>query len=263
MSVRACLVLAVAGLTTANLAASDLPQIKARGTLRVLVAADEAPDMFSFVPEGRPGLEREMLEAFGRVHDVRLEIVPVPRFGDIIPKLLNDEGDVIVGIIDTPSRRETIDFTAETLPARHVAVTWAPNAPIMTVDELRQARVGVIQGTSWADAAHEAGVPTANITPLADTPAVLDALRAGEIEATIMSVTDFALNQRAYGSLQGGVFLGKAGSAAWGVRKKDTALRAALNAYLQGLKRSQAWGYLAMKYFTPRSLTLMARARRD
>ena len=82
-------------------------------TLRVLVATDEMPEMFSFEASGPPGFERELLAGFCRVHGLALEVVPVRDFDQIIPMLLRGEGDVIAGIVDTPARRERIAFSSE------------------------------------------------------------------------------------------------------------------------------------------------------
>ena len=64
-------------LLAASSARADLAEIERAGVLRVLVAADELPHMFSFGSSGDPGLEREMIEAFARARGLRLEIVQV------------------------------------------------------------------------------------------------------------------------------------------------------------------------------------------
>ena len=49
---------------TAPAAGLDLAQLKAQGLLRVIAAADEAPETFSFAGGTRPGFERELVEGF-------------------------------------------------------------------------------------------------------------------------------------------------------------------------------------------------------
>jgi hypothetical protein len=56
--------------------------------LRVLVPADEMPEMFSFESKGQPGFERELVEGFCRIHGLALDVVPVRDFDQIIPMLL-------------------------------------------------------------------------------------------------------------------------------------------------------------------------------
>lgn len=243
--------------------ALDLIQLQSRGSLRVLVAADEEPEMFSLAPSGPVGLEREMLEGFARLQGVKLQPVVVKRFEDIIPALLNEDGDVIVGIRDTESRRKLIDFTAETLPARDVVVTRKPHRVIRTTEEFRAEKVGVASGTSWGDAAIAAGVPAARLETLPDLTAALEGLRQGKISATVMSLFDFTLISRRNPDLQAGLLLGLPGSAAWGVRKSSPKLRQALTDYVENLRKTASWSRLILQYFGPDALTALGRARKN
>jgi ABC-type amino acid transport substrate-binding protein len=185
----------------------------------------------------------------------------VPNFEQIIPMLLKGDGDLIIGIIDTETRRRQIDFTIETLPARHLVVYRKPAAPLEAPD-VKRAHFGVIQGTSWAEAAATAGVPAANTSSFPDLFAVLAALQAGKVAATVMSAPDFALAQRHDAGLQAGVFIGAPDSAAWGLRKTDKQLEDALNDHIFSLRGSVAWRQLVGKYFTPEALELFRRARK-
>ena len=131
--------------------------------LRVLVSADEMPEVFSFAAQApKPGFERELVEGFAKVRKLEVRIVPVKNFDQIIPMLVKGEGDLIVGIVDTAARRQKIAFTSETYPVRHLAVTRQPQARVTTLADLRGMKVAVIPGTTWADMAAEAGVPAAN-----------------------------------------------------------------------------------------------------
>ena len=110
--------------------ALDLPEIQARGSLRVIAAESEQPEMFDFEGDpAKPGFEREMVEGFGRLKRLRIEVVAVKAFADRIPALLRGDGDVIVGLVDTAERRRQIAFTAEVLPVRSVVVTHKPASP--------------------------------------------------------------------------------------------------------------------------------------
>lgn len=102
----AAFVALVLGLAVAAQATEPTPGLPPR--LRVLVPADEMPEMFSFEPKGQPGFERELVEGFCRIHGLALDVIKVADFEEIIPMLLRGEGDVITGIVDTPARREKI-----------------------------------------------------------------------------------------------------------------------------------------------------------
>ncbi len=252
----------VAGLAAA-LAAADLPSPRLPGRLRVLASSDEMPEVFSFASGGAPGFERELVEGFARARKLEVQVVPVKNWDQIIPMLVKGEGDLIVGIVDTEARRKRISFTKEIYPVRHVVVTRRPSPPVATVGELRGLRVGVIPGTTWAEAATEAGVPASNQVPCADLNDALDALRKGRIAATVVAVFDYALARKHDPALEAGIFLGTPLTAAWAVRKEDGSLLAALDEYLEALRQSPVRSSLAVKYFTEDALGLLRRARKE
>ena len=142
--------------------------------------------MFSFDPGTAPGLEREMIEGFAKSHAMRLEVVPVVHFEQIIPNLNNRLGDVILGIVDTETRRALVSFTDEVLPTRHVVVGLASRPQVRSLDQLRIQKVGVVTGSSWADAAANAGVPSNRIVAYVDTPAMTSALLSGGVNVVVM-----------------------------------------------------------------------------
>jgi ABC-type amino acid transport substrate-binding protein len=240
-------------------AAEPTPGLPAR--LRVLVAADEMPEMFSFAKTGPPGFERELLEGFCRLHGLSLDVVPVPDFEQIIPMLLRGEGDMITGIVDTAARRQRVAFTGEVFPVRHLAVTRRPVPAASSLDDLRARRVGVIPGTSWEQAAADAGVPRAKRVPFRDSAALLAGLRAGQVDAVVMALLDFALAQKRDPELVAGAFVGSASAAAMAVRPEDGRLLESLDGYLQGMR--QARHALMFKYLSEDALSLIALARRE
>jgi ABC-type amino acid transport substrate-binding protein len=178
--------LLLAGAAGAREATPGLPP-----TLRVLVAADEMPEMFSFEPAGPPGFERELLQGFCRVHGLTLEVTPVRDFDQMIPMLLRGDGDVIAGIVDTQARREKIAFTTEVFPLRHMVVTRQPRGPVRDTSALRELRVGVIPATSWEAAVIDAGVPAGKRLPFRDADELLEGLRDREIDAVVMAMLDY------------------------------------------------------------------------
>lgn len=248
-------------LATASAARGDFAEIKARGVLRVLVSADENPAWFSLRSEGPPGFERELFEGFSRLQKLRLEAVPVERWEQAIPDLVQGRGDVIAGINDTEARRQLIDFTAGLVPSQHLVVTRKPGRVIGSLQELRAERVAVIPGTTWAEAVATAGVPKDQVRAFKDVDACLEALRAGRVSAVVMDVADFLLQRRLDAALQHGIELGSSLSSAWGVRKTDAELRRQLETYLQNVKRTPTWSRIVVQYFGEDALRLLGRAR--
>ncbi len=252
---------AVAGALAPLSGAADLAEVKARGLLRVIIAADESPDTFALAGGDRPGFEREIMERFTRLNALRLEVVRAPGYADRIPMLLRGEGDVVAAIFDTPDRREKVAFTTEVIPTHNVAVTVPPQAPIRQIDALRAVRVGVIRGAKPAEAAAEAGVKGRDLVAYEKMDDLLRALRAGEVGAAVLPVSELALASKRVAGLEAGITVGPPGTVAWAVRKEDAALKAALDEFLGNTRRSPSWSRLVVQYFGDQALTVLGRAR--
>jgi polar amino acid transport system substrate-binding protein len=252
----------VAGLAALSVPSrsSDLPEIASRGSLRVIAAEGEQPEIFDFEGDpAKPGLEREMLEGFARLNRLKLEVVPVASFADRIPALLRGDGDVVVGLVDTAEWRRQIDFTAEILPVQHLAVTHETASPVPTLDELRRRRVGVVRGTTAGAEARAAGVPESQLVSFPDVEPMLGALAAGRVGAVVMTVSDFTLAAGRHPALRAGVSLGQVQKAAWGVRRGDDQLRHALDDYIGNLRSGPSWNRLVVVYFGEKALTVLGR----
>ena len=239
----------------ASVPAADLAEIKARGALRVLAGHDE--NWFSVKPSGPPGFEREVLEGFARLHDLRFEIVAVERWEEAIPMLLARKGDLLAGVNDTPARRRQIAFTRELIPARSVVVSLKPAPVVATLRALRAASVAVVPESTWAEAAAKAGVPPEALVRVDDVPEAIAALRTGRASAAIIDVVDYLQQRRRERELQLGLSLGGAQSSAWGVRKSDPELLRALDAYLFEFRRQPGWSRLLVKYFGDDALAVL------
>jgi ABC-type amino acid transport substrate-binding protein len=248
----------LAGLSAAVLAAAtEAP----RPPLRVLVSADAQPEFFSFSPGARPGLERELLEGFVRARSQRLEAVRVPHFDDVIAALRKGEGDVIAGIVDTPERREEIAFTAEVLPTRYVVVTRRPYAAVRTLADLQKERVGVVRGTTWEQAAREAGVSSGRMVGFPLFSDLRTALGSRRVTAVVTTVSEYLTARRRDPRLRAGICIGPPASAAWGVRQQDAGLLGELDAFLAEARRSGMVDRAVARYFGPDALDVLGCAR--
>jgi ABC-type amino acid transport substrate-binding protein len=261
---RALTAAGLACLQAATVAAADLPAIKARGALRVLVCAGIQPMLFAHVAGERPGFDREIVEGFARVQQLRLEVVAVPAWGELLPALLADKGDVVVGgYTDTPERRAKIAFTPEVFPTRAVIVTRAPHPVVRDVEQLRREKLGVVQGSSLAQDLQRAGVPSANVVILQEPVQHREVLAGGRVTAVPLDLEDAVLAARADATLQLGMFVGAPRSQAYGLRPQDVALRRALGAHVEQLRGSPKWSQLVVKYFGGAALDILRSARLD
>jgi len=245
--------------------AFDLPEIKARGALRVLVMTPHGRDEFFPVrPDPDPGFDREVLEAFAQLQRVRLEAVPVTSWDALIPELLAGKGDLIAGRFTvTESRKKLIAFSAEVFPTRNVVLSRRPHRVVGTLAQLREEKVGTVKGTSLAEAVAAAGVPKANVDDTVVSGTLPEALRSGQVTAVVLGVENAISAQRADPALQLGLFLGPPTSLAYGVRKRDVALRKALDEYVDNLRRTPTWSRLVVKYFGERAPEVLRKARAE
>jgi ABC-type amino acid transport substrate-binding protein len=246
-----------------NAIAADLPEITQRGTLRVLAVLVNQQESFISTKPGT-GFDRELLEGFASLHRVKLTIVPVASWDQLVPALSAGLGDVIAGRFTvTESRRHQIDFTLEVFPTRNVVLTRKPHRVVTTLEELRQERVGTVRGTSMAEAVSSAQVPAANVDDSIVTGTLPAALKAGKVTAIVLGVENAISDRREDPELQLGLFLGPPGSLAWGVRKTDTKLRQALDEYIASVRRTPTWSRLVVRYFGEDAPEVLKRARAD
>jgi ABC-type amino acid transport substrate-binding protein len=97
---------------------------------------------------------------------------------------------------------------------------------------------------------------------LPDVKAILSALKARRIGATVIPLADLTLALRSDPDLQGGLFVGPVGSAAWALRKTDTELKAALDEHIEASRRTGSWSRLVVKYYGEAALRVLDRAQR-
>ncbi len=239
--------------------AADLAEVKAAGRLRVLAVAG-SPQFVSLASGAPPGFERELLESFGHLNKLAVEMVPVAGWDVLIPALAEGRGDVAAsGITVTPAREKLVDFTAETFPTRLVVLTRKPHPVVSTLEALRQEKVGTIRGTSMADALKAAQVPGVDDGFASGT--LPRGLRSGRVSAVVIGVEDAVLESRLDPALQLGLFMGPPGSLALAVPKDAPRLREALDAFLANARRSGAWNRLVVKYFGEAAVDVLRRAQ--
>jgi len=243
--------------------AADLDEVKKRGELRVVAMVDDPKDEF-FTDRPGVGLDRELLEAFAALQRVKLVVVPAPAWDRLVPMLQEGRADVLAGrVTATEARRRLVDFTIEVFPTRAVVVTRKPHRVVASVEELRREKVGTVKGTSLANAVAAAGVPPENIDDSIPSGGLPAALKAGPVTAVVLGIENAITERRKDPALQVGVFLGPPESLAWGVRKGDRALLAALDEYVARVRRTPTWSRLVVKYFGDEAPEILKRAREE
>jgi ABC-type amino acid transport substrate-binding protein len=253
--------LSAAGLSST--AGADLPDVRARGTLRVAAVLDpNRPEFFAERPDLPPGFDHEILKGFADLHRLKLDVVPVASWDALIPALLSSKADVLAGrLTATETRRKSIDFTTEVFPYRLVVITRKPTKVVASVDDLRREKVGTMRGTTMAEVIASLGVPPDNVVDDIPAGGFVPALKSGRVTAVVWGVESAIASQKEDPDLQLGTFVGSPASLAFGVRKTDPALRAALDDYIEAFRKSPAWNRLLVKYFGASAPAILKSAR--
>jgi ABC-type amino acid transport substrate-binding protein len=243
-------------------AAADLPEIKQTGTLRVIVMPLGPADEFFPVPvKTRTGFDRDVLDGFARLHRIKLEVVPVAGWDNLVPALLQGRGDVIAGRFTiTEARLKQIAFTSEVFPSRNVVLTRKPHPPVESLEALKLEKVGTIRGSSMAEAV-KAVVPAANIDDSLPPGGLPPALVAGKVTAVVLGIESAIAARNMDAELELGAFVGPPRSLAYGLRKQDTELLAALDDYVANVRKTTTWSRLVVEYFGGAAPEILRKAR--
>ncbi len=244
--------------------AADLPDVQSRGALRVIVMPLSNVDEFFTVPVGtRPGFDREILEGFVKLHRLKLEVVPVEGWDNLIPALLQGRGDVVAGRFTvTDARRRQVSFTTEVFPSRNIVMTRRPHPPVASQDALKTRRVATVKGSSMAEVLR-AVVPAANVDDSFAPGTLPAALKAGKVDVAVLGVESAIAAQRKDPEIELGTFIGAPTSLAYCVRPKDAALLKALDEYIDNLRRTPTWNRLVVDYFGAAAPEILKKARAE
>lgn len=256
--------LALLALLTASVSsgAADLAKVTARGTLRVIVMPLGPGDEFFPVPATtRAGLDRDVLDGFARLHRLKIEVVPVEGWDNLIPALLQGRDDLIAGRFTiTDARLKQIAFTSEVFPSRNVVMTRRPHPRVDNLEALRREKVGTIRGSSMAEAVKPV-VPASNVDDGIAPGGLPAALVSGRVTAVVLGIESAIAARQEDGEIELGAFVGPPGSLAYGVRKEDAELRQALSDYIDNLRRTSTWSRLVMQYFGEAAPDILRKAR--
>ena len=225
---------AAGGGTPDGTATGDLPAIRKSGTLRLLVTAPE-----HLQRAGDPKREELALAvAFAKKLGLRADPVVVSDRSQLIPALRAGRGDVIVGSLAvTPERANEVAFTR---PVRRVAqqvVVPKTDRGIRRPSDLAGKTVTVRASSSYAStlARLQTRVKGLEIKPAPETADTFDLIQKvarGEEAITVADSDILAAALTFEPGVKAAFTLVERDVIAWGVRKENTALKAALDAFL-------------------------------
>src|SRR5262245_50027284 len=220
--------------TSGTVATGDLPAIRKTGALRLLVTAPE-----HLQRAGDPKREELALAvAFARKLELRAIPVVVSDRSQLIPALRAGRGDVIVGSLAvTPERAEAIAFTR---PVRFVAqqvVVPKADRTVRRPTDLAGKTVTVRASSSYAAtlARLQTRVKGLQIKAARETEDTFDLIQKVARGEEAITVADSDILEAALTfepRVKAAFALSARDGIAWGVRKENPALKAALDTFL-------------------------------
>ncbi len=219
-------------LTFLAAAPADLPALKARGTLRVLVfAADE-----DFLPRsGSPkARDRELLAQFAEREGLTLEVVTEAHFERLFDRLLAGEADVLAhGLTVTPEREQRVAFTQPVATVKQLLVgkRGVAGQPASAA-ELAGRQVVVHAASAYAQTVRSLGGVVVPAPEALDSEGVLYEVSQGRLPLTVTDSNLFESAAVYSPGLQALCTVAEGKALAWAVRPEARELRTALDAFL-------------------------------
>ncbi len=222
------------GVGQVDLERGDLPALVERGHIRILApppaSASGLPRQSHYV-----ALEKRLAEAFVRLQGLDPEWVWIEEYEDLIPALLEGRGDIIAANLTvTPSRSDQIAFSNPLRTVRERIVT-VDSSPIETVDDLAGREITVRASSAFRETLEAIDGPEFTISPAPEnltTEEILHRVARGGYEATVADdvlIDEVVVYQP---NLRAGLVVAEGRSLAWGVRRENVELLAAINDFV-------------------------------
>ena len=222
---------------------------KTRG-IRVLVHYSRTK---FFVANGvARGFENDLMKEFEAFYnkkktrrEAKVPVIFIPvRFDDLIPKLLEGQGDVAAGLMTiTAARKRRVAFTLPYI--RNVSEAVIANAdapPVTNLNELSGKKIHVLRGSSFVDSLKRMNrrfgrsnrdVEIVEMPPGASTEDLLEMVNAGILQYTVADDFMGTLWAKILPNLRvTGARLSEGNDIAWAVRPNNPKLLAALNDFI-------------------------------
>lgn len=151
--------LAALGLALLLLPGSFLPKnklqlVKESGKLVVLTI--NGPTTYYEGPDGYAGFEYDLAKAFAHKLGVKLDMVVVDKFSDVLPRIARGDGDfAAAGITVTEARKHIVRFSPPYQEIRQQVVYQRNNVPPRNVQDLIGRDIAVVAGTSYVERLEE------------------------------------------------------------------------------------------------------------
>jgi len=221
----------------------------------LVVLTHVGPTSYFENPEGPAGFEYDLASAFASHLGVRLRIVAVRSFSDVLPRLLSGEADfAAAGITITGARSGIVQFTPPYQQVRQQVVYRRGDVRPADVASLVGREIEVRAGTSYVDRLIELKRqhPDLAWTEIDDreTEDLLQAVWEGLLELTVADSNIVAVNRQYFPELQVAFDLNESDGLGWAFpRSADTSLYDEAVRFLDAARKSGELANLIERYY--------------
>jgi membrane-bound lytic murein transglycosylase F len=221
----------------------DLAQIRAQGTLRVLLPASENRKLRR--AEAPLDTERDLVEAFARQQGLEPFWIHVEDREDLIPFLLAGQGDLVAAnLTATSARRQKVAFTVPLDFAREQVVTRSDDSTIEEPQDLVGRRVAARRSSSFWSTLEDLrkthpGIEIQEVPEDVDSEEIIRrvASRAYDVTVADSNVVESAVARGA--DVRVACDLTEERPIAWAVRPGSRSLLSSLNLFLADSQLAQ------------------------
>ncbi len=237
-----------------SLYTDDLAGIKARKTLRVAVRNNAAT---YWIHRGKEvGFEYELVQAFAKANDLRLEMVVAPDREQLLQWVVEGRADLAAsGITITDSRKEQVRFGKPYLFPQEVIVCRADSsgaACIKSLDDLRGKVIHVRKGSSYEETLlalkDSLGFTIATVAAAVETEEVVSKVASGELAMTLCDDNIARMELAHSAAIAIGPALNESRQIGWAMRPGADSLAAAVDAFFSEGKHKPKGLYYNMLY---------------
>ena len=214
----------------------DLPELQARGALRVIVR----PDPITYMPrQAEPvTLNYDIARGLAEALKLKLEIVKAKSYSQMMEKLLAGEGDIVAASLTiTPDREARAAFSVPYLYVDEYLVTASGDSLPEKIADLAGMAISVRRSSSYYQTLVkiQEQVPSLNIHTVPETLSIenlLEGVASGKYAATISDAHLWHALSGYYDTLVTPMVLAEERPLALMMRPGDTKLKARVDEYL-------------------------------
>ncbi|MGV3621955.1 MAG: transporter substrate-binding domain-containing protein, partial [Archangium sp.] len=236
----------------------DLPDIKKRGTLRVLTRNNAVS--FFLYRGNRDGFDYELAKGYANSQGLMLEVVVAPTYDAMIQMLEAGNADFIAASLTaTPERATRIAFTRPYLKVTELFVQKKGSPALTSLDQLRGRTVTVRPSSSYAEKlrplANQYGFTIAAADERDEVEDLLADVDDGVIELTVADSHFFEAEAMFRPTLEAPLALSAVDSVpiAFATRTTNPRLLASLDAFVARVYRGTEYNILKKRAFGSRA----------